>query len=317
MSDRNPPLALSTMWAQQERFRGDFHRFVEVARDAGFEAIEVSHLTDEAGLRGCLSCGVLPVVSLHAPTPLTTSKNGIANSALNLAALDEFERRDAVVATRRTIAFAAGAGVRWIVVHLGAVDGPVRGVERRLRELFAAGAIEGEAAARVRAEAVAARAAAAPAHLAAARRSLAEIVEAAQPHGIAVGLETRLHYHQIPSPEEAVDLLAGYAPEAAGYWHDVGHAEVWARLGFAPHARWFELLRDRLIGCHLHDVQGILDHRAPGNGTVDWALIRDGIPPGAARTCEIDQREPEELVAGTVRFLVEHRIVAGTTAGGG
>jgi sugar phosphate isomerase/epimerase len=314
------PLALSTMWAQQGRFQGDFRRFAEVARAAGFTAVEISHSTDEAGLRECLTSGVLPVVSLHAPTPFRRAKNGRANSALNLAALDEFERREAVDATRLTIEFAAEHGVRAVVVHLGGVDGGPRAAERRLRELFAADAIDGEEAARLRAEGIAARAAAAPAHIEAARRSLGELVAYARPRAVALGLENRLHYHEIPSPEEALDLLADYAPDEAGYWHDTGHAEVWSRLGFTPHQRFFDLLRGRLIGCHLHDVRGLLDHRAPGNGTLDWAMVRAGIPVTAARTCEIDQHEPEALLSSSVRLLEEYGIavaaVAAPTDGG-
>ena len=305
-----PPLALSTMWAQQERFRGGFTHFAEIARDAGFGAIEVSHSTDEAGLRECLSSGVLPVVSLHAPTPYTTTSRGRGNSSLNLAGLDQQERREAVAATLRTLDFAADAGVRAIVVHLGTIDSPaVHDGLRRLRELFESGSIDGEDARRVRAAAAAARAEAAPAHLEAARRSLDKLVAYARPRGVAVGLETRLHYQEIPAPDEAVSLLSEHAPDEAGYWHDTGHAEVWDRLGLVPHARWFDRLRERLIGCHLHDVRGIVDHRAPGNGTLDWALVAAGIPPHAARTCEIDQREPEGLLAGSVRFLSERGVV--------
>jgi len=297
------------MWAQQERFRGNFTRFVEIARAAGFGAIEVSHSTDEAGLRECLSCAVLPVTSLHAPTPYVVTARGSANSALNLAATDEQERREVVAATTRTIDVAGEHGVRWVVVHLGGIARGPRQHERRLRELYAAGAIESDEARRVRDEGIATRAAEAPPHVEAGRRSLAELVSHARDRGVAIGLETRLHYWEIPSAEEAVALLADYAPQDAGYWHDTGHAEVWARLGFLPHRRWFELLRDRLIGCHLHDVRDLVDHRAPGNGTLDWEMIRGGIPVEAARTCEIDQHEPEESLATAVRLLREREIV--------
>ena len=75
-----------------------------------------------------------------------------------------------------------------------------------------------------------------------------------------------------------------------------------------PHQRFFDLLRDRLIGCHLHDVRGLRDHRVPGNGTLDWAMIRDGIPVNAARTCEIDQHEPEPLLGEAVRLLREYGV---------
>ncbi|MGE3595272.1 MAG: sugar phosphate isomerase/epimerase family protein [Dehalococcoidia bacterium] len=299
---RLPSLALSTMWAQQQRFVGRFRDFVEIARDAGFQAIEVSHSTDEAGLRECLSCDVLPVVSLHAPTPLLHAR-GRANSDLNLAGCDDKERLAAVAAVRRTLDFAAGHGIGAIVVHLGSIDrGPLR-QERRLRELYAAGAIESTEAAIVRTDAIAARRAAAPAHLAAARQSLAEIVEYAAPRGVTIGVETRLNYFEIPSADEAVSLLRDYAPEEAGYWHDTGHAEIWSRLGFLPHRRWFDVLGDRLIGAHLHDVRDLRDHRAPGNGTLDWSMISAALPQSAARTCEIDQHESEDSLAAAIDLL--------------
>ena len=95
---------------------------------------------------------------------------------------------------------------------------------------------------------------------------------------MALGIESRLHYHEIPHPEEAVELLAPYDNFEAGYWHDVGHCEVQARLGLIDRASWFPKLTDRCIGSHLHDVDGIRDHRAPGNGDVDWSYIAAGLP---------------------------------------
>lgn len=305
-----PPLALSTMWAQQDRFRGDFGAFVRVARDAGFAGIEVSHSTDEAGLRQCLASVDLPVLSLHAPTPRVTTARGESNTRLNLASLDEAQRTDAIATTRRTLEFAAEHGVRSVVVHLGSISAAApRDGEHRLRALFGAGQIDSKEADLARAETIAARAGAVPAHIEAAKRSLEELVSYAAPLAVAIGLENRLHYHEIPTADEALSLLAEYAPSDAGYWHDVGHAEVWSRLGLFDHRRWFELLGDRLIGCHLHDVRDLTDHRAPGNGTVDWAMIAAGIPPDAARTCEIDQNEPETLVQQTPGFLSARGVI--------
>jgi sugar phosphate isomerase/epimerase len=293
------------MWAQQPRFAGRFRDFVEIARDAGFQAIEVSHSTDEAGLRECLACDVLPVVSLHAPAPLVYDR-GKANSDLNLAGCDDAERAAAVAATLRTVDFAAGHGIATIVVHLGSIDRGPRVQEQRLRELYATGVIESDEAIAVRREAIAARRADAPPHVDAARRSLAEIVAYAAPRGVTVGVETRLNHFEIPTADEAVTLLQDYTSEEAGYWHDTGHAEIWARLGFLPHERWFELLGDRLIGAHLHDVRDLRDHRSPGNGTLDWSMIGDALPQSAARTCEIDQHESDDSLATAVHFLRHH-----------
>jgi sugar phosphate isomerase/epimerase len=255
---------------------------------------------------------VLPVLSLHAPAPRVPARGG-SNGGLNLAATDEDERREAVAHTQRTIAYAA-AGARYVVVHLGGLPAMLP-AERHLRALYHAGQIASAAADAARAEARRERASAVAPHLAAARRSLAEIARGAAARGVVIGLENRLHYHEIPSAEETLALLADYPPHEVGYWHDVGHAEVQGRLGLIDPRAILTALAPRLIGAHLHDVRGITDHRAPGNGDVDWSYIAAALPPGAARTLEIDQREPEPLLAEALRVLRAHGVLAPAEAG--
>ncbi len=48
-------LSLSTMWAQQDRFVADMHRFVDEARALGYDAIEVSHSTATAQFERLMS----------------------------------------------------------------------------------------------------------------------------------------------------------------------------------------------------------------------------------------------------------------------
>src|SRR3990170_6398711 len=86
--------SLSTMWAQQERF-ADMHNFVRKAEAFGFDAIEVSHLTDEPLFARLLDGSGARLSSIHAPAPKVQWK-GKPNSDLNLASLDDEERRAAV-----------------------------------------------------------------------------------------------------------------------------------------------------------------------------------------------------------------------------
>jgi sugar phosphate isomerase/epimerase len=301
-------LSFSTMWAQQERFQ-DMARFRSVVAGFGFHGIEVSHSTDDAGLATLLSDGELPLTSLHAPAPRRKLPDGRLNGDANLAATDEDERRQAVEETRRTLDFAARAGLSRVVVHLGGVGNVMTEPERNLRRLVQDGRGDRDEAQALRDELGGWRAARAGAHLEAAARSLRELVEVAAPHGIALGLESRLHYHEIPHPEEALQLLADYDNSAAGYWHDVGHCEVQARLGMIDRDSWFPRLSARTIGSHLHDVDGILDHRAPGNGDVDWSYIAAGLPAEALRVFEIDQRQPDDQVAASIAYLRERGVV--------
>jgi sugar phosphate isomerase/epimerase len=295
------------MWAQQDRF-ADLARFRSAVAAMGYDAIEVSHSTDEAGLNALLTYGEIPLSSLHAPAPRRSLAGGRNNGDTNLASLDEDARRLAIAETKRTIDFAA-RGALSVVIHLGAVGEKMTDAEARLRLLVSTAEGEGEEAARLREEMRRWRSANAGPHLEAAARSLRELVDYAAPRRVVLGIESRLHYHEIPHPQEAQALLAGYTNEEAGYWHDTGHCEVQARLGLIDRGAWFPLLTERTVGSHLHDVDGLADHRAPGNGDVDWAYIAAGLPKRALRVLEINQGQPDAKVAGAIRFLRERGVV--------
>ena len=295
-------IALSTMYAQQPRF-DEGAAFARYAAEAGYDAIEISHSTSEPKLRDILECGALPVTSIHQPAPHVDLPGGKGNADLNLAATDEREREKALQHALRSIEWAAEAGAKALVVHLGEVEMAWSGAEAELYRLFRQHAIGSDRAAEARATMEARRAEAAPANLEAARAALERLVEAARPHGVVIGVENRLQYHQIPLPHEALALLEGFAPDEAGHWHDTGHAEVLDRLGYLPHAAWFETLGHRLAGAHVHDVRAVLDHRAPGTAQLDWEMVAGGLRSLDAITLEIDQREPDEAVRAAPAFL--------------
>jgi sugar phosphate isomerase/epimerase len=296
------------MWAQQERF-ADLGYFREVVAGFGFDAIEVSHSTDEDGLRRLLSRGTIPLSSLHAPTPHRWLEDGRHNGEANLASLDEIQRAMALAETQVTIDFAVDAGLPYVVVHLGGVGDRRGQLERELRELYLDGRREGEVWDNAREKLRLWRSESVAPHLEAARRSLDQLVEYAAPRGVALGLESRLNYHEFPHPDEALELLAAYPNEAAGFWYDTGHCAVQSRLGMLDWDEWLPRLSGRMIGTHLHDVDGLLDHRAPGNGSLDWQMVQPVIPATALRVLEIDQHEPDHLVAGAREFLHARSIV--------
>ena len=300
--------SLSTMWAQQERF-ADMHEFARTAQALGYDAIEVSHATAQEGLERLMDGAALPLSGIHAPAPKITV-NGQPNGNLNLAALDEEQRQTAIDHTKRTIDYTARAGARFVVVHLGGVTDEMLESERTQRRLFDSGTREGPEVDALRRETIERRAELAPQYLERARSTLAELVAYAREREVALGLENRLHYHEIPLPEEGLALLADYPADRVGYWHDVGHAEVQWRLGYVDKRAWLDTLRSRTLGCHLHDVEGIGDHRAPGDGDVEWDYIAQGLPADALRVFEINQRQPEEAVAGAIAFLRERGVVA-------
>ena len=314
-----PLPALSTMWAMQPRFQRDMGAFLARVEELGYAGVEINHSMTAEQAGAILGYRALPVLGVHAPAPLERHPSAGWNRELNLAATDEDERALAVMYHARSIDLAVEAGAAearapHVVVHLGGVGSRMLAGERRLRSMYDRRDALPEEWRRTVDETVRERAASAAPYLVQAARSLEAIVEAAAGRGVTLGIECRLNYHEIPLPHELAALLAPYPAEAAGYVHDVGHAEVHHRLGLTDRGAWWDLLGPRLVGLHLHDVRGLTDHRAPGNGDVDFADLAARIRaanPQAARTFEIDQHESDVDVARGLEVLRAAGVVGG------
>ena len=98
-------------------------------------------------------------------------------------------------------------------------------------------------------------------------------------------------------------MLSQYPAEVAGFWIDLGHAEVLDRMGLVQRHRWLDTNAGRCVGSHVHDTDGLADHRAPGRGTSDWKHYAAKLPPNAPRVFEINQKQDAEWVADGIGFL--------------
>lgn len=298
------PLALSTMFAQQERF-ADGGAFARFAREAGYDAIEISHSTDAEKFQRILDVKELPVTSVHQPTPRTRLPDGRWNSKPNLASPDEDERRVAVEHALESLRWTARIGAGLSICHLGQVEDGVEMFpeELEMRRMFDSGRAEDPRFVELREAAIEKRRRLAEPFVEAAARSLKELVRVASDAGITIGVENRYHFHEIPHPHEYAEVLDGLSIDEAGYWHDTGHAEVLHRLGFLDRHAWLGRWSERCVGAHLHDVEGIGDHRSPGDGDVDWGYIVEGVRHLPRFTLEINQHQPDERVFGAPAFL--------------
>jgi sugar phosphate isomerase/epimerase len=296
-------IALSTMWAI-----GQFSSladFFEAGNKLGFARFELNHAVNSAMLEGLSLNGAIS--SIHEPCPADISTQELKRRNWLISAPDEEDRRQGVLAIRRSIDLAHELGAQAVVVHPGQVDVDPA-LELALLDLYRAGKFERPEYAQVKERLAAARSARSEINMRSVRRSLVELAEYAAGMGIRLGLENRYHYHEIPSPDELDELLDLGLGEAVGFWHDVGHAQVLEHLGFHAHKEWLRRFANRIIGVHLHDVVGLTDHLAVGLGQVDWEMVASYLPVSALRTCEFQPfNTPREVAAG-LQWLVDREV---------
>jgi len=281
-----------------------FAGFFATGRQLGFRCFELNHGVNTAMLEG-LDPQRYPIVSVHEPCPADISTHELKARNWLVSSLIDDERRQGVLAVQRSIDLARELGAGLVVVHPGQVEIDLK-LENELMALFRAGQTSTPQYAELRERLVAARAARVDAHLEAVQRSLAELAEYAGRAGVSLGLENRYYYHNIPLLDEMDLLLQRLDPERVGFWYDVGHAQTLDRLGFGRHEDWLLRFHDRMVGAHLHDVQGIDDHLPSGLGEVDWAMVAAHLPAGVLRTCEFRNSSLPEQVAAGLQFLAAH-----------
>jgi sugar phosphate isomerase/epimerase len=263
--------------------------------------VEANSSVSPQGLDELIKTSV-PISSIHSPCPAVLSSKGIPVANLSLSSLDESEREEAVNFAKKTIDLVSDVDAKVIILHMGEVPIDI-GLESRLRHLYNRNCSQTEEYSQTREELIHQRASKVSPYLEAARRSLKELSEYNERRGVVLGLETRFYFHEIPSIDEMDELLKEMEGKQVGYWHDVGHAEVQQRLGFASHQEWLTRFSHRTVGIHLHDVLGISDHRPPGSGDVDWRVVAKYLPSGVVKVCEIAEWNEEKNVQGVVGFL--------------
>ena len=274
--------SLSTMWAMTRE--EPFANFFTTARTLGFSHQELNHqVTTE--MMATVDPKSLRVDSVHEPCPCAIPRLLRKERGIDMSSPDESLRSQAVGLVRGSLHLAHRLGATAVVVHPGEV--PVdKDYEQRMRVLYTERQEHSSEYADLKERFIEERMKAAPLHLEALRRSLLELVEDAEAMEIRLGLENRDHYNEIPLPDELDELLA-LRPGTIEYWHDTGHAEKLAQLGFHSQREWLERFSDRMIGIHLHDNDGWTDHLVPGLGTIDWKLVSSFVPSDAIRTFEV------------------------------
>lgn len=287
--------SLSTMWGVK-KFACLEDAFIAAGR-LGFARVEINHQVGPEQLQG-IDLGSYRFSSIHEPCPAVISSGELKQRDLLISSPDEQRRRAGVDSIRNSIELARRVGASLVVVHCGQIQAD-SAPEFELRALYDAGQYGSEEYRQKLARFMAQRAAMAPPCLEALRRSIIELLEIARPGDIRLGLENRYHIFDLPSPDEMEMLLGLGEPQRLGFLFDIGHAVTLERLGLYPLEEWLQRFGARILGVHLHDVIGLVDHRAPGLGDVDFRPLAPWLKDDTIRTLELHHSNtPEQIRAG-------------------
>lgn len=293
-------LAFSTSWAG-----GDIDRVLAILPHV--DSLEIGSKGDRdffTDLDSLIRDEDIPVTSVHAVAH-PGKEVGEAYYAPRLASLDEQVRLEEVEEISTTAEWALAAGAGALVIHTGRVeDEELKSMCLTYRDAVRAeGAYRGE----LFEETVSRRAWQSRPYL----ESIIDSVALICPRFPELNffIETRLHYYEIPLPDELDAIFTALPFPNLGYWHDIGHTCMLDALGYVPMHTWQECFSDRCGGVHIHDMDsGLLDHYPPGEGVLDIHTILEQFGSEALMTLEINARNSLESVIRGIHYLRADRI---------
>jgi len=280
-------VALSTSW---NAFRySEASPCIREIKELGFDQVELSFnltpsMVDE--VEKLAARNQISVASVHnyCPIPDNLKRVEALPDCYSLSSLNEEERSVAVHFTKRSIDTAVRMRAKAVVLHAGRVAIPDRTSE--LIGLFDKGLVKTSEFSSLRREIREERSRYQQKYFDNALRSLEIIERYARENGIFVGVENRFYYREIPSLEEMGEILSRFDKSNLRYWHDVGHAYVMERLGFAGQGEYLQRYGAFILGMHLHDINGCVDHGAPGTGEFDFNRIKEYVKQNTIKVVE-------------------------------
>jgi putative hydrolase of the HAD superfamily len=293
-------VAFSTMWGVDQSM--PFNQTFIAGREIGFSKFELNHkITQE--LVDQVDLDHYYISTVHEPCPTEYTYDVLKSRDIAISSLDEPKRVSSVDMVKRSVDLAVRLGSRSVVIHPGSIVCD-KSRDFQLRELFLAGKHNTPAYQALRDETLAHRKKIVQPHLDKVMESLEEIIRFSRSSGVSLGLENRYRYYDIPLPDEMELLLDLCQEDWYGFQYDVGHAQTLSVLGLVDHFEWMDRFSDRMIGVHLHDDCGIIDHQVPGMGEVDFNRIAPYIPIQAQRTLEIGPQASLEQISAGLKILV-------------
>ena len=300
-------LSISTAW----NYKTDvpLKEMLKEIKAVGLDTVELGYrltVKDLKELIPLLKEMKMRVSSIHnfCPLPDDAPSPRHPSNHYRLSAIENEERQKAVLWTKKAIDTACLVNSSVVVIHAGTIE--LNNDPTEMLRAYKAGRETPTEFIRMRDEILREREKNKGPFFESIVKSLDDITSYARRKKIVIGLETRYYPTEIPDFSEIEYLLARYDESVMGYWHDVGHAQVNVRLGIVKaHQDYFDRYGRRLIGMHIHGVQGLKDHQAPFKGDFDLNPILPYLKKGVLRVIESHSSASAEEIREAVGRLKE------------
>jgi len=295
--------SLSTCWNSHRH--SDGRAMLREIREMGFEYAELSHgirMGLVEGIVQAVEAGEIRISSVHNFCPLPM---GVTKPSPNLYQCSSRRAREVEMCwkhTIKTLDMARRVGARAVVLHLGSVD--MRNYTDKLLSLIERGRQHEEKYQRLCMEVDEKIEARKEPFVERSAQFLEKLIPEAEARGLKLGIENRESLGEIPIDGDFPRFLQRFSSPAVVYWHDCGHAQIKENLGFISHRLHIETMHERLGGMHIHDVvfPGN-DHRPPGEGGVDFAMLKEFVKKDTIKVFELSPRLSAEEVRRGVDYI--------------
>jgi len=297
-------LSFSTSWNAQ-RYDNSEDLLFEIG-NLGFSELELSfNLTASIleGIKDSVTNKKFTVSSVHnyCPIPETFKRKEALPDCYSISSKDREERSLALKYTKRSIETASSLNAKAVVLHCGRVEVPSRA--RELINLYNAGELNSKYYDELKTKTLQDRSNSALPFVSNALKSLEELNKFAKDKGILLGIENRFYDNEIPSLEEIGLILERFKGSNIFYWHDTGHAQVMENLKIHKHADYLSQYGFNLLGIHLHNVIGCLDHQAPIKGQIDFNILKPYLKKDTIKVIEAHYPSSKDEIIESRKFL--------------
>jgi sugar phosphate isomerase/epimerase len=295
--------SLSSCWNSQRHTDG--RAMLEEIRALGFEYAELSHgirISLLPGILDAVDSGLIKISSVHNFCPLPMGVERAAPNIFQFSSDDRRERENAFKHSIKSIETAARLKAPLVVLHMGSVD--IKDYTDKLIDLIKDGKKDTPKFQKLAEEADRKRRDKGARYIEAAHDMLRRLIPEAEKHGVLLGVENREALEEIPFDDELEYFFRDFDSPTVRYWHDTGHAQIKANLGFIDHASQVDMLEPRLAGFHIHDVEYPgRDHQQPGTGCIDFAALKKYVRPEHIKVFEFSGSLNTEQVRAGVSYV--------------